>query len=144
MVVRRGKLAEMLYPSEDLSPSRHFYAVWLPVIIWTAVIATESLIGSSANTGSLLLKLVTSVVGPVDSHKFEILHHIVRKGGHFLGYGILGVVWLRALLLSLRAPDRAKCALLALLATFITASLDEWHQSFSSARTGKFSDVLLD
>jgi VanZ family protein len=127
-----------------LSPSRHFYSVWLPVIIWTAVIATESLIGSSANTGSLLLKLVTWIVGPVDAHKFEVFHHIVRKSGHFLGYGFLGVVWFRAFLLSLNSPHAMRCALLALIATFVTASLDEWHQSFSSARTGQFSDVLLD
>jgi len=33
---------------------------------------------------------------------------------------------------------------LAIACTFLIASLDEWHQSFSLARTGKFGDVVLD
>jgi VanZ family protein len=33
---------------------------------------------------------------------------------------------------------------LAILATFLVASADEYHQSFLPNRTGQFSDVLLD
>ena len=33
---------------------------------------------------------------------------------------------------------------LAILATFLVASADEFHQSFLPNRTGQFSDVLLD
>jgi len=121
-----------------------FVRFWLPVIAWTILIALESAVGSSANTGSVLYRVITAVIGQVDPGRFEIFHHILRKCGHFFGYGILGWLWFRAFTQTLRPAVRMKCASLAIVATFITASLDEWHQSFSSARTGQFSDVLLD
>ena len=121
-----------------------FVRFWLPVIVWTILIALESTIGSSANTGSVLYRVITAVIGQVDPGRFEIFHHLLRKCGHFFGYGILGWLWFRAFTQTLRPAVRMKCASLAIVATFITASLDEWHQSFSSARTGQFSDVLLD
>jgi VanZ family protein len=123
--------------------SRHPARIWLPVLIWIGVIALESMVGSSTNTGSLLYSAVVSIFGSVDSARFELFHHILRKCGHFFGYGILGYLWFRAFTLSLES-SRLTCAAFAIGCTFAVASLDEWHQSFSSARTGQFTDVLLD
>jgi VanZ family protein len=117
--------------------------VWLPVLIWTGVIALESSIGSSGNTAPVLLWISQKLIGNMSADSFATLHHVVRKCGHFFGYGILGVLWFRALGISVGRNRRIALAV-ALAATFVTASIDEWHQSFSSARTAAFSDVLLD
>ena len=70
--------------------------IWLPVVLWTMVIAMESFFGSSGNTGSLLEGTLTWLFGQVDPVTFDRLHLVLRKGGHFLGYGIFGYLWLRA------------------------------------------------
>jgi VanZ family protein len=127
-----------------LTSNRHPYSNWVPVILWCVIIALESAIGSSANTGGILLHLVTWLIGPVDHAKFEVFHHIARKSGHFLGYGILGLLWFRAFAHTLNCATRVKCASLAIACTFAVASLDEWHQSFSPTRTATFRDVVLD
>jgi len=56
----------------------------------------------------------------------------------------MGVLWLRALWMSLPRASFMVDAALALLGTAIVASADEFHQSFLPNRTGVPSDVLLD
>jgi VanZ family protein len=82
--------------------------------------------------------------GPVANARWEVLHHFVRKSGHFVGYGTMGLLWLRAWRMTLPGAGFALDALLALLGTAAVASLDEFHQSFLPNRTGMPSDVLLD
>ncbi len=118
--------------------------IWLPVVLWTMIIATESLFGSAANTGPLLKGALTWLFGAVDPVVFDRLHAALRKGGHFLGYGIFGYLWLRAFSATFPNGARLICGALAIACTFFIASLDEWHQSFSPSRTGHFGDVVLD
>ena len=118
--------------------------IWLPVVLWTMVIAMESFFGSSGNTGSLLESTLTWLFGEVDPVIFDRLHLVLRKGGHFLGYGIFGYLWFRAFSATFPNGARITRAGLAIACTFLIASLDEWHQSFSPARTGHFGDVVLD
>jgi VanZ family protein len=75
----------------------------------------------------------------------------LRKSGHFAGYGTLGLLWLRAWLRTLSARVewtlaawRMLAAVLGVSCIFLTASADEYHQTFIPSRTGQFSDVLLD
>jgi VanZ family protein len=75
---------------------------------------------------------------------FEVLHQLMRKGGHLLGYGILGYLCFRALIGAFSSRTRLSNFALAIACSFLIASLDEWNQSYSPARTGQFSDVLLD
>ena len=117
---------------------------WLPVILWTGLIVLESAIGSSANTGSLLYRFLTRFLGHIDAATFAVVHHAIRKTGHFIGYGILGLLWFRAFANTFSAATRFKCAVLGVACTFVVGSLDELHQTFSPARTGRFSDVVLD
>ncbi len=119
-------------------------SIWLPVVFWTVVIAFESAFGSSANTGPLLQQLATWLLTHVDPVRLEVFHHTLRKGGHFLGYGIFGYVWFRAFIRTFTSCTRLTCAGLAVACTFSIAGVDEWHQSLSSARTGQFIDVVLD
>jgi hypothetical protein len=98
--------------------------VWLPVVLWTMVICH----------GVLLW-----IVGEHRGALLEVrLHVVLRKGGHFLGYGIFGYLWLRAFSATYPNGTRIIWPGLAIACTFLIASLDEWHQSFSPARTGHF------
>jgi VanZ family protein len=80
----------------------------------------------------------------MDPARFKAFHHLVRKGGHFLGYGIFGYLWFRAFLQTFKSKTPLACAALAIACMFLIASLDEWHQSFSRERAGQFKDVVLD
>lgn len=82
--------------------------------------------------------------GAVSDDRWEFLHHVIRKSGHFLGYGTMGLLWLRAWWMSLARASFLLDSVLALLGTALVASGDEFHQSFLPNRTGVPSDVLLD
>jgi VanZ family protein len=69
---------------------------------------------------------------------------LIRKCGHFTGYGLLGLAWLRAWWMTLPRSLFFIDAVLALLGTALIASSDEFHQSHLSNRTGSPWDVLLD
>ena len=87
--------------------------------------------GSAANTAPLLENVVVWMFGQLDTASFDRLHTILRKAGHFLGYGIFGYFWFRALSATIQKSTRFISAGLAIACTFLIASLDEWHQSFS-------------
>jgi VanZ family protein len=117
---------------------------WAPLIAWIVIIILESSFGSSANTGALLWGLVHMLYGEVDTSRFDILHYIMRKGGHVLGYCILGCLWFRAFAHTLRSNTLTASAALAIVCTTVVAALDEWHQSFLPERTGALEDVAID
>jgi VanZ family protein len=128
---------------------RHSYLfwlrAWLPVVAAICVIALESTAYLGADHTSVPLRwLFQHLFGPVSNANWERLHHFIRKSGHFLGYGTMGLLWLRAWWMSLPRSGFALDASLALLGTAIVASTDEFHQSFLPNRTGVPSDVMLD
>lgn len=84
------------------------------------------------------------IFGRVTNARWMVLHHLIRKTGHFLGYGTMGLLWLRAWWMSLPRANFLLDAALALLGTGLVASGDEFHQSFLPNRTGVPSDVVLD
>jgi VanZ family protein len=119
--------------------------VWLPVVLGIAVIAVESTEAfGSDRTSAPLRKIFEALFGYVSSASWELIHHYLRKTGHFLGYGFIGLAWLRAWWMTLPHSRFRHDALLALLGTAIVASCDEWHQSFLPNRTASPWDVLLD
>jgi len=133
------------------TPSRRsagfWISAWLPVAIGISVIVIESTVWFGADhTSGPLRAIVEAIFGPISDARWEPIHHYIRKSGHFVGYGLLGLMWLRAwwLTLALRASAFWKCALLALASTALVASCDEWHQTFLPNRTGTPWDVLLD
>jgi VanZ family protein len=96
-------------------PSSRAVSLWLPVIVWAAVIFTFSSIPS-----------LTTGLGTWDL--------ILRKGAHMTEYAILG-------LLLLRAIGRELPALALGIAYAIT---DEFHQHFVRGRHASPIDVLID
>jgi len=89
--------------------------VWLPVLVWAAVIFTLSSI-PSLSTG----------LGLWDT--------ILRKGAHITEYAVLGALLYRALG---REPQ-------ALAAGIAYAGTDELHQHFVRGRHGAPVDVAID
>lgn len=125
--------------------SRYWMSAWLPVVIGIAVIALESTEWFGADhTDGPLRWLVQAIFGHVSDGRWKIVHHLIRKSGHFIGYGLIGLAWLRAWWMSVPHSRFLPDALLALCGTALIASCDEWHQSFLPNRTASPWDVLLD
>jgi VanZ family protein len=124
---------------------KFWISAWLPVVLGIGVIMVESTEWLGAdNTSDPLRRLYEAIFGHVSYAQWEVIHVVIRKSGHFLGYGAIGLAWLRAwwmtLPYSLFLPD----AMLALLGTAVMASADEFHQSFLPNRTASPWDVLID
>lgn len=118
---------------------------WLPVVLGVAVIALESTkLFSAQETSGPLRSLYQALFGAVGDHDWAQIHFYIRKSGHFLGYGLLALTWLRAWWLTLPRSVFLTDAFLALLGTAMTASADEFHQSLLPSRTGTPWDVLID
>ncbi len=134
---------------------------WWLVVVWLGVIRMESTdTASAANTTVVLYKVIAVVIPHVEPSFVQQLDEVLRKSGHFLGYGILSVLFFLALrntnrdrlrpLLSrswgiyLSDLWRAEWVLIGMLTTVVTASFDEIHQTFIPSRTGRWQDVVLD
>lgn len=123
---------------------------WLPVLAFSMVFAVESTPYLGADrTSAPLQRIVEAIFGYDVCAHWDLIHGIIRKGGHFLGYGLFSLVCFRAFRIELRGmasrlTRKLRSHGLALLATFLVASADEYHQSFLPNRSGQFSDVVLD
>jgi VanZ family protein len=120
-------------------------STWWPVAVGIVLVTGESTKYFGADHTSHTFRWIFEMVfGSVSDDRWDYIHHIIRKTGHFLGYGALGLAWLRAWWLTLPHSRFYVDAMLALLGTAITASADEFHQTFLPNRTGTPWDVLLD
>lgn len=68
----------------------------------------------------------------------------LRKGCHFAGYGVIGLMRLRALRLTFPRIRYISDIVLAVIATALIVSSDEFHQTLVPNRIGSSRDVLLD
>lgn len=125
---------------------------WLPAFFGLVVISVESTtLMRGANTGRWLTDLCESVWGYSDGSTIATANLVLRKVGHFTGYGTLGLLFRRGWYASLRrgwkgtrSGLRGAAMTLAVVSTFLVASLDEWHQAFLAGRVSSRYDVLLD
>jgi VanZ family protein len=119
--------------------------IWWPVAFMITVILAESTAALGAdNTSGPLRYLFEAIFGHVSDDRWEIIHHYIRKTGHFVGYGLVGLSWLRAWRMTWPGWRFRIDAALAMLATAVIASSDEFHQSFLPNRTSSPWDVLID
>jgi VanZ family protein len=127
---------------------------WLPALLFASIFAIESTARFGADhTSEPLRHLWEMVTGASAGPGWTFTHHILRKVGHFNGYGMLSLICFRGFWLTLRNSvsrfahpwrNRALAHGLALAATLFVASADEIHQTFLPNRTGTFADVVLD
>jgi VanZ family protein len=118
---------------------------WLPVALGIVMILIESTEAFGGNhTSGPLRALYQAIFGPVSDTRWEHIHIAIRKTGHFIGYGLIGLAWLRAWWFTLPHSRFRTDFVLAMLGTAAIASCDEWHQSFLPNRTSSVRDVLID
>jgi VanZ family protein len=125
--------------------ARFWVSAWLPVLIAICLVAIESTpyFGSDRTSGPLR-HIWESLFGPVSDRAWHIIHVLIRKSGHFTGFGLVGLTWLRAWWMTLPRAPFLRVEILAMIGTAIVASADEYHQSFLPNRTSSPRDVLLD
>jgi len=70
------------------------------------------------------------------------IDYIAKKGGHLLGYALLGAAVLNVL--GECGPKPGPGLIKAGLLVVLHAVLDEWHQKFTPGRTPSFADVCID
>jgi VanZ family protein len=132
-----------------LTPDRkQLVKTWVAALLWIGLIAIESTDWLSAeHTSRILYPLLHFLIG-LDPAGFAVVHHYIRKCGHFVGYFTLSFFLFRAWRATLRLPWAPRWALrwaaIAFFMSALVASLDEWHQTFIPSRTGRISDVMLD
>jgi VanZ family protein len=124
---------------------------WLPAALSVLMIALESTnTMSSANTSQWLFPLWVKLFGPITSAHWNEVHHLIRKTGHFVGYGIVSLAFFyswRQTLHRIAVKHWTlwrRASILAVLCTLLIASLDEYHQSFLPSRTSSPLDVGID
>ena len=129
----------------DRRDARFWVSAWLPVLVGILVIMVESSewLGAEYTSGPLRI-IWQAIFGHVSEPQWQIIHHYIRKSGHFVGYGFIGLAWLRAWWMTLPHSHFVPDALLALLGTALIAASDEFHQSFVPNRTASPWDVLID
>lgn len=101
-----------------------FLILWLPPVVWAAVIFTFSSFSSIA----------TSQIFWQD--------FIVKKSAHIIEYAIFAVLLFRSLKASGFQVKGA--GFFALVIAFLYAITDELHQSFTPGREPRFRDIIFD
>ncbi len=99
-------------------------AYWLPVFSWSA-----------------LIFWLSSIPG-LESGLEAKTDFILRKAAHLVEYGILAILWLRAL--TAGGAPRRRAFLLSILFCAAFAVSDEIHQLYVPGREGRVSDILID
>ena len=75
--------------------------------------------------------------------QLQVAHRTIRHTAHAVEYGILAVLWIRALMRGVALGARPAAGL-SIAVAVAWACVDEWHQSTIPSRTGSLWDVLLD
>jgi VanZ family protein len=117
---------------------------WWPAILWAIIISSFSTSAfTSENTSRVIIPVLRWFLPHAMPETLSLIHHVIRKCGHFTEYFILSLLLLHAL----RAGTRDFGMRWALIVIFIVAgyaALDEFHQSFVPGRTAAVTDVMLD
>ena len=100
--------------------TKKFLKNWLPLFLWMSLI----FLFSSRSSSEL-----------PNAGQWDLL---LKKGAHFVAYGILAILAYRAV------KGRKRPFFTALLLSVLYAISDEFHQTFVPGRNGTLIDVLLD
>jgi VanZ family protein len=124
---------------------------WVPAALSVLMIVLESTAAMSArNTSEWLYPYWLRLFGPISAAHWNEVHHLIRKTGHFVGYGVVSMAFFyswRQTLLRMAVKHWTlwrRASVLAVLSTLLIASLDEYHQSFLPSRTSSPVDVCID
>jgi VanZ family protein len=132
-------------------PVLHRVLDWVPAALSVLMIAFESTTTmSAANTSEWLYPVWVRIFGATSPADWAHIHHLIRKTGHFVGYGLVSLAFFyswRQTLQRLAVKHWSlwrRASVLAVLCTLVIATLDEYHQSFLPSRTSSPIDVGID
>jgi hypothetical protein len=81
---------------------RFWFSAWLPMAIGIGVTMLESTVWFGADrTSQPLRRIWEAIFGHVSNRSWHLIHTCIRKSGHLLGFGLVGLAWLRAWWMSL-------------------------------------------
>ena len=98
---------------------------WTPVLAFTVILAFESTSYLGADRTSAPLRQVAEALFGYDACvNWEAIHHLIRKAGHFIGYGIFSFLCFRAFWIILcgvasRMLRQLRAFALSILTTFL-------------------------
>jgi VanZ family protein len=114
-------------------------ARFLPPILWMGVIAVGSSgLLSGDRTGPWVLAVLGHLAPGAGPGLLESAHIGLRKVGHLVEFGVLAILWYRALV-----PQAHAIPLAFILATAY-AGVDEVHQALVPSRVPAVTDVMVD
>lgn len=117
---------------------------WWPALVWAAVIWSFSTgVFTSENTASIIIPILRWLFPHATPHTLHLIHHLIRKSGHFIEYFVFSLLLLRSIR-SGRPGTHLTWALATIALVACWAAIDEFHQSFVPGRTAAVADVLLD
>jgi VanZ family protein len=105
---------------------------------------------SAANTSEWLYPLWVRLFGSISPAHWAEVHHLIRKTGHFVGYGLVSIAFFYGWRQSLHRMAVKhwtlwrRASVLAVVCTLVIAILDELHQSYLPSRTSSPIDVCID
>lgn len=118
---------------------------YAPLFLWLGVIFfLSSGSGSSAETSRIIGPLIAFFFPAADEGTIQLIHAAIRKAAHVTEYAILASLASRAFMRSSASWLRKYWGLWAILLVALTASIDEFNQSFNVMRTASPLDTLLD
>jgi VanZ family protein len=139
----------MLMPAKRSTPVRKY---WVPVACTLIFICfTSTTFMGAANSQIVVSGVWKALFGNWHANLLGEINGVVRKTGHFFGYGTVGLIFrdawyktARAFSLVVKSWLNPFAGFLAVVSTFIVGSLDEYHQMFTPGRVGCLHDALLD
>lgn len=118
---------------------------YAPVLLWLGVIFyLSSGSGASTETSRIIGPLIAYFFPSTDETTVQLVHAAIRKSAHVTEYAILAALAARAFLSSSVSWLQNKWAWWAMVLVAVTASLDEFNQSFNVMRSASPLDTLLD
>lgn len=147
----------VLLHSSHVTQQRAASNRWVPVFLSLVFVCftSTSFMGGS-HTQVLVDDVWRAFLGRWHWDITATVNEVLRKVGHFFGYGMIGILFRNAWHSSIRAHVVTlthrwmggrlllSASVLSVACTFLVASLDEWHQKYVPGRVSSFRDVLID
>ena len=105
---------------------------WWPAILWAILILFSS--GDAGSSASTTERWFAALFGRLGDDALFIINYCVRKAGHVVAYGVMGVLTLRG----------SRRPVVAVALAVLVAMADEGRQATSASRTGTWTDVGID
>ncbi len=135
----------MFNQNEEVTQRRERIYAYAPLILWAGVILIlGGGTGSAAQTSRFIKPLIEFFFPSASPDTFLLVHALIRKAAHFIEYGVLALLAVRAFRRSVVPIVWRHWAAFAFMAAMFVSIIDEVNQSFNAERTGSASDLVLD